>query len=598
MLKNISIRARLFLGFGILTMVFIFSGIYSFFTLKTINSQVEFVAKNALPSVDVAQAINGLTADFKVSELQHIISATPDQMTEEEAKMASINTEIAGYIEKYDSITTNEKDDQLIKSIATSWEQYLKHNAAILELSRQNKQDEAMALINGESKITYEEVFKLCQELVAFNQEFAAETHVKSTAVYTRSVFVLVAILGAAIVLCITCSILIINSIVKPIKNLTEVADKLAIGDVNVAVHSDAKDEIGKLMASFETMIQNIRNQAITAEKIAAGDLSVQVAIQSENDLLGNKLHELVERNHEVISNISTASEQVAAGSRQISDSSVSLAQGAMEQASAIEELTASIDEISNQTKHNAENANQANNLADAAKGLAQQGNTQMQEMLLSMNDINESSANISKIIKVIDEIAFQTNILALNAAVEAARAGQHGKGFAVVAEEVRDLAARSANAAKETTDMIESSIKKAEDGTKIAHETAQALTRIVDGVEKVAGLISDITESSNEQAMGIAQINQGIAQVSQVVQTNSATSEESAAASEELSSQAEVLKEQVRRFTLKSDKYYLPSKGYTATDSFIPNNYTEEPINPTSTKEVTLSAKEFGKYK
>jgi methyl-accepting chemotaxis protein len=289
------------------------------------------------------------------------------------------------------------------------------------------------------------------------------------------------------------------------------------------------------------------------------------------------------------------------------------LSQGSTEQASSIEEITASMTQVSAQTKQNAANANQANQLALAAKENAVEGNGQMQGMVKAMAEINDSSSNISKIIKVIDEIAFQTNILALNAAVEAARAGQHGKGFAVVAEEVRNLAARSANAAKETTEMIENSIRKVEAGTEIANNTASALNKIVDGVAKAAELVGDIASASNEQATGIAQINQAISQVAQVVQTNSATAEESAAASEELSSQAELLKNAVNRFRLSKVKLNSGFDGGLNSDMIrmIENivekkklhSHSDKVKGDTAIKEISpkatisLEDNNFGKY-
>lgn len=297
-------------------------------------------------------------------------------------------------------------------------------------------------------------------------------------------------------------------------------------------------------------------NEALSVlQELANGNLDTEMTgnYRGDHAILKEAINKAINAFNEVLGEIHNAAEQVAAGSRQVSESSQALSQGASEQASTVEEITASVTQIATQTKQNAANAGQANELAMIAKAKAVEGNSQMQEMLKAMIEINDSSSNISKIIKVIDEIAFQTNILALNAAVEAARAGQHGKGFAVVAEEVRNLAARSANAAKETTAMIEGSIKKVENGTKIANDTATALNQIVDGVSKTSDLVSEIAIASNEQATGIIQINQGISQVSQVTQSNTATSEETAAASQELSSQALLLKELVSRFKIKS---------------------------------------------
>ena len=299
----------------------------------------------------------------------------------------------------------------------------------------------------------------------------------------------------------------------RRLRQLVEIAGRQAQGDFSEAITTPYADELGMLFRSLGDVNDNM------------------------NGLLAN---------------LRSAAEQVDSGARQISDSSVALAQGATEQASSIEELTASMEQISAQTQVNADNAAAANQLADKAKEDAESGNGQMEKLLTAMEDINASSKGISGIIKVIDDIAFQTNILSLNAAVEAARAGEHGKGFAVVAEEVRSLAAKSAQAAGEITRMIEESINKVTAGGRIADETARVLKKIVEEVERAAKLVSDISVASGEQAAGIAQINQGILQVSQVVQSNSATAQQAAAASEELTGQAENLMQQAAQFKLR----------------------------------------------
>jgi methyl-accepting chemotaxis protein len=250
---------------------------------------------------------------------------------------------------------------------------------------------------------------------------------------------------------------------------------------------------------------------------------------------------------------INSAANQVSSGSVQIADGAQLLAQGATEQSATVQELSASVTEVNSKTKANASLADDAKKLGEDIKLNAERGNSQMEQMIKAVGEISDSSTAISKVIKIIDDIAFQTNILALNAAVEAARAGQHGKGFAVVADEVRSLAAKSAEAAKNTSELIATSIEKSEQGAVISKETAESLNHIVEGIMQSSELVTKIAQSSNEQSTEISQIGHAIDQVSQVVQQNSATAEESAAASEEMSGQATMLQQLISQFKLKN---------------------------------------------
>jgi len=342
------------------------------------------------------------------------------------------------------------------------------------------------------------------------------------------------------------------GGIARPIRRAAELADTIRAGDFSQRLTLNQEDEVGQLSVALNEMADSLEGAAKVAEQIAAGNLDVEVKLASDKDQLGRALRTMTDNLNDVLNQVQAAGEQIASGSGQVADASQSLSQSATEAAASMEEINASMTQMASQTKLNADNAEQANSLANNARQGAADGASLMEEMLAAMREINASSEDISKIIKVIDEIAFQTNLLALNAAVEAARAGQHGKGFAVVAEEVRTLAARSATAAKETAELIENSVGKTRNGTDIADKTAGALKEIVDGATKVSDLVGEIAMASNEQAQGFAQVNQGLNQIDGVTQQNTANAEESAAAAEELSGQAMQLQQLLGRFTLK----------------------------------------------
>lgn len=359
--------------------------------------------------------------------------------------------------------------------------------------------------------------------------------------------------------------VIIINIVLKrmlnPIQSVVQAAESIARGNFNIQLEEKSHDEIGMLSRTFnktsETLKFIISDISRVLNNIANKNLAVETDTLYEGDLaeinvsLGNIIISL----NQVIGNINQSSEQVLIGSEQVSSGAQALSQGATEQASAIEELFSSINTISGEIKRNSENAHNANNVTMNAMKEIQENNEQMKEMIDAIHDINNKSTEIYKIIKAIEDIAFQTNILALNAAVEAARAGSAGKGFAVVADEVRNLASKSAESAKSTTLLIEETMKAVENGTRIAEKTAESMLHIVKGTKEATDLVEEIAQASRAQATSTAEVSIGLEQISGVVQTNSATAEESAAASEQLMGQAMILKELVSQFTLTAEQ-------------------------------------------
>ena len=337
----------------------------------------------------------------------------------------------------------------------------------------------------------------------------------------------------------------------------TPVCIRLTSGEYKDCYSCDvfkATDEITELGSVLVGMAKSLQGRSELAEAIAQGDLTQDVNVSSSKDQLGNALKIMLNGLREMVGGIQIAGEQIASGAGQVADASQALSQGATESAASLEEVTASKNEMAGQVRASAENASMANQLSSESQHAAEVGDKQMAEMVSAMEEINQAGQNISKIIKVIDEIAFQTNLLALNAAVEAARAGQHGKGFAVVAEEVRNLAARSAKAAEETAELIEGSVALTDRGAQMAQQTADGLKNIMSGTTKVSDLLEEIAAAANEQAQGISQVTTGLSQIDQVTQQNTASAEESAAASEELSGQAAQMLEMMKKFKLNND--------------------------------------------
>lgn len=562
-MKNFKIVKKFVVSFGIVMLMFIMVAGFSLYTLNNSSGGFETfysgVYQISNRTMEMRVALQAASKSYSNAIVADTAEATEQYITKGDEFIDKLNEDVQ-YIK--DNASTDEllNMNEELNSILVAT---VDIKSTMLDYARKLDNKNAVdSYFNGYEPKLQEAEQKII-EMDSYTANYADEVFNFNTNSIKIGLTILIVLTILAFAFVIFISIYLTRSIKNPIDNMVNVLKQMAEGSLNADLTYESKDEFGYLADCLRTMQSGLEklidDVAYGLHEMAAGNFNVKSkaidAYIGDYKPLLLALIDINENLSDTISNINEAAEQVNVGSEQVSGGAQALSQGATEQASAIEELTATIEEVYGKIKNNAENALGAGNLSVEAGHGVVNSNEKMQHLTEAMDDITDTSNEIGKIIKTIDDIAFQTNILALNAAVEAARAGEAGKGFAVVADEVRNLAQKSAEAAKNTTVLIENALTAILNGTNLTKETAEYLNEVTGKATELNDKIQEIANASEEQASAVSQITQGVEQISSVVQNNSATAEESAAASEELSGQANMLRELVGKFILKGDE-------------------------------------------
>lgn len=556
MFRNIKIRARMLISYGIIIILLLIASVIALFMLQKVGTNLtNFYHNNYTVTVEAWKArrsMQAARADIMQSILETDQVATEQLIEQAEQELALMRGTFPIIRERFRG------DIELVSQVENVLEEVIPYRDQIFELTRENKKTEAAKLVNEK----YVPLLDKMGDLLSQISEIAgknAKTMVEqgNTFVFT-AIAVVCVVAGVSIVLAVALGVYIADGICKPVTELEKAAADISAGKLDTDISYQSGDELGRLADSMRATINDLRfyiqDFGYVMAELSKGNLTVNTKAEYQGNFadLQHSIMTLTEALNDTLRRLNESAEQVASGSEQVSFGAQALSRGASEQAVSIEEVGDAIAMVSCQVKNNEDNAMQARLEARRVEEEMTASNQKMLDMISAMKEINETSGAIRKIIKTIENIAFQTNILSLNAAVEAARAGEAGKGFGAVADEVRNLAAKSAEASKSTAQLIQNAVAAVEKGTLIADETAKALMISGENVNNVACRVNEISEASTMQTESIIQINESIAQISEVVQSNSATAEESAAASEELSAQSQLLIGLAGRFKLR----------------------------------------------